>query len=402
MNNKKKVIIISISICVALIGVIIGIFIFNNIESDKKSIPVNTSKNVSTNETDNDILTDAEKAIAGLSTDNNEDSYESEKNYSELYKEFLKLPKEEQEKSEVIPRKENIPFEKIEEIKDKLDENDANNSDEIPEEKIPDKFNLADVINIKVEDQRMFGLCWDFASIKALETYLSLNKLGDYDFSEMHLDYIESDLMYGERKLHDGGNFENFKNYVSESGVVLEESVPYTYNDFSEEEYTKFADMKSVVNVTETVDFPTMYKIDYNKFTGEQISDFRNTVKKHIMKNGGIYASVVGYGGDSYYVPIDSDEFTNHAVTIVGWDDNYSKDNFASKDGKKPNKDGAYIALNSWSDLSNNLGYYYISYEDKYVESDMCGIISTSLDNAYKVNSIKSQAIKDYLKANYR
>ena len=304
MNNKKKVIIISISICVALIGVIIGIFIFNNIESDKKSIPVNTSKNVSTNETDNDILTDAEKAIAGLSTDNNEDSYESEKNYSELYKEFLKLPKEEQEKSEVIPRKENIPFEKIEEIKDKLDENDANNSDEIPEEKIPDKFNLADVINIKVEDQRMFGLCWDFASIKALETYLSLNKLGDYDFSEMHLDYIESDLMYGERKLHDGGNFENFKNYVSESGVVLEESVPYIYDDFSEEEYTKFADMKSVVNVTETVDFPTMYKIDYNKFTGEQISDFRNTVKKHIMKNGGIYASVVGYGGDSYYLQI--------------------------------------------------------------------------------------------------
>ena len=58
----------------------------------------------------------------------------------------------------------------------------------------------------------------------------------------------------------------------------------------------------------------------------------------------------------------------NHAVAIVGWDDNYSKDNFNSD--MRPTKDGAYIALNSWGTAYGNKGYYYISYEDKYVEND--------------------------------
>ena len=33
----------------------------------------------------------------------------------------------------------------------------------------------------------------------------------------------------------------------------------------------------------------------------------------------------------------------------------------------RPTKDGAYIALNSWGTAYGNKGYYYISYEDKYL-----------------------------------
>ena len=36
----------------------------------------------------------------------------------------------------------------------------------------------------------------------------------------------------------------------------------------------------------------------------------------------------------------------NHAVTIIGWDDNYSKENFAS--GHQPPADGAWLVKNSW------------------------------------------------------
>lgn len=37
---------------------------------------------------------------------------------------------------------------------------------------------------------------------------------------------------------------------------------------------------------------------------------------------------------------------TNHAVTIVGWDDNYPKENFAADN--PPQGDGAWIIRNSW------------------------------------------------------
>lgn len=41
----------------------------------------------------------------------------------------------------------------------------------------------------------------------------------------------------------------------------------------------------------------------------------------------------------------------NHAVTIVGWDDSYSKENFNAE--HQPPADGAWIVKNSWGAESN-------------------------------------------------
>ncbi|MEE0264179.1 MAG: C1 family peptidase, partial [Acutalibacteraceae bacterium] len=66
---------------------------------------------------------------------------------------------------------------------------------------------------------------------------------------------------------------------------------------------------------------------------------------------------------------------SNHGVAIIGYDDNYSKDNFARKassgkiiDGSVPPADGAFIAKNSWGEWGENgSGCFYISYYDESI-----------------------------------
>lgn len=53
---------------------------------------------------------------------------------------------------------------------------------------------------------------------------------------------------------------------------------------------------------------------------------------------------------------------TNHAVTIVGWDDNYAVANFRADN--PPSGDGAWIVRNSWGTGWGDNGYYYVSYEE--------------------------------------
>jgi C1A family cysteine protease len=72
----------------------------------------------------------------------------------------------------------------------------------------------------------------------------------------------------------------------------------------------------------------------------------------------------------------------NHAVTIVGWDDNYSASNFKNTEGKTPEGNGAWLVKNSygaqtedfpnyrdWGIVENgqSTGYFWISYYDQSI-----------------------------------
>lgn len=98
-------------------------------------------------------------------------------------------------------------------------------------------------------------------------------------------------------------------------------------------------------------------------------------IKQSIMDNGGVYTSYAHTincmnENTSYYMPDSySGTYTGHAVEIVGWDDNYSKDLFKSSNEEKPRNNGAWLVRNSWGNYNSLGGYFWISYEDKYVFS---------------------------------
>lgn len=75
----------------------------------------------------------------------------------------------------------------------------------------------------------------------------------------------------------------------------------------------------------------------------------------------------------------DADAVTNHAVVIVGYDDNYPATNFLSE--HQPPADGAWIVRNSWGPQYGEDGYFYLSYYDRTIVAPETFEFVTDLDS---------------------
>lgn len=283
---------------------------------------------------------------------------------------------------------------------------------------IPQKYDLRDYIDVEVKDQMQTESCWAFSANTSLETYLALNNK-TYNFSERHLEYnTAKNFINGtnpdalNRNIGDGGYPTTAFTYYSRgSGPILEEDMPFENNE-NPIKIDELPTKEPIQKVDNMVYLPNIYKriengnIIYEDASGEayttnEITQIRNQIKEHIMSYGGISVSVnanttyLNTNTGAYNLDIDG-IYANHAVTIIGWDDTYSKDNFLSE--HKPTTDGAYIVLNSWGKNWGTTyggswkgnGIYYISYEDFLVETSMRGVTSVSdieYDNLYQYDT---------------
>ena len=342
---------------------------------------------------------------------------EEPEKYTPQYKKYLKLTEEQKRKVDVIPSKYGISLKEYNQSDQpifKVETFNGFKSFKKSTSEIPSKFVLTDNYNIKVENQGQEGNCWTFASMETIETYLQIHENITFDFSENHLNYLESNLFSetnAYRDINTGGTYSYFEDYVfKQFGPVLEEDYPYydhnkkKYKSYTKEEYPSLANVTPLAYVEEFKEFPYLDK-ENNTYTEEELTEYRNEIKKHIMENGALYASTIGpsyFEGKYYNYETHAAYFDNttdpdfsdhrHAVAIIGWDDDYSKENFV--EDRKPKHDGAYIALNSWGDYFGENGLYYISYDDVFIEEDLSGIKSAATDKS-KLTKTTTITIKD-------
>ncbi len=106
-------------------------------------------------------------------------------------------------------------------------------------------------------------------------------------------------------------------------------------------------------------------------------------IKKAIMNYGAVtavmYFDPISYSSTKHNYYYNGTTTSNHLVTIVGWDDSFSKNNFS----KTPPGNGAFIIKSSWGIDWGDNGYFYISYYDSNIGYDTDILFTAENPNDY-------------------
>ena len=232
------------------------------------------------------------------------------------------------------------------------------------------------------KNQGDLGVCWAFTANACLEAATTRLTGQKQPFSEQHMRFILSDKLkrqnddegkgYYEKSPDVGGNMPMSLAYLTNwnepifnkqnvtwQAPVSSADVPYS--DTPNLNWPQNMDARGRIHVTDTEEVPI------------------NRIKEYIVRFGAVSADLYMSQRSDYYnktysalnvykidkqpgVSPPKDIPPNHAVTVVGWDDNFSKTKFS----RQPEHDGAWLVKNSYGTGFGEDGYFWVSYEDKY------------------------------------
>lgn len=252
-----------------------------------------------------------------------------------------------------------------------------------------------------VRDQGQYGTCWAHSAIALNEIYLTKNKgvkPGSINLSESHLAYFQytsqldplgltkgdSNTTASPGQIFDiGGNLDSAAESLLRWQGIADEK-----NEFI---YRKCADLINNPPSAESA-YDDVYHVQ--GFRRVNTSE-RNDMKKAITEYGAVgtgYLSSEQYynqANNTFYCYQDGLIITDHAITIIGWDDTMSKDKFGDED-HRPSGDGAWLIRNSWNHsgtpkYSYN-SYFWMSYYDTSLYSTAVAMYcepASNYDNNY-------------------
>ena len=293
-------------------------------------------------------------------------------------------------------------------------------------DQFPESYDLRDEGMVTgVRYQNPWGTCWAFGPIAAMESNALMQGSEEPDYSEKNLVWTAKQAMKAENASEDslegpsvaGGNVKEAVYNMGGNGVEvvaalmawqgasLEKDVPYR-NAEGIKEVIDLGDGKEIFYYSPEGDwsvegshtYDDSYRLDqatsilgYNAYaeSGYSKEEIENQIlpsvnaqiKSWIMKNGAIAVNYCANESspddleegiyNEYYNPDTYAQYNpdlaaiNHLVSVVGWDDTFSKDNFTIT----PPGDGAWIIKNSWSDAWGDDGYFYLSYSIAYYKA---------------------------------
>lgn len=251
-----------------------------------------------------------------------------------------------------------------------------------------------------IKNQIPYETCWAFAFCAASESSVRKEYGDNADFSEFQMIHFAcsgvdvcdpmgltkgDSYKRGNDKysyLEAGGAQEMaFFNAASWKGVVDEEYAPYSICE---------KDKNAKLDPSLAYKKDAYYLSNCEAVPGKDIDAVKAMIVKHGSVASAYYAKDIFYNVENQYntkepvaeycpMVVDGKYYitTNHAINIIGWDDNYSRENFGKY---KPEKNGAWLCKNSWGKEWSKDGLFYISYEDSPL----------SYSNAYAYEYVKT------------
>ena len=244
-----------------------------------------------------------------------------------------------------------------------------------------------------VKDQGSNGACWAFGATGALESAFLKSAGILLDLSENNIQGVATRYSeYGTDFIKEGGFATSGMGlFLSWLGVI---SAEYdNYDELGKISIAAYAPMASY-HIQDAVIIPK-----------RSSSTDNDKLKDALVKYGGLTVHIYGasanneyYNPDTYAQYYNGQDAGNHFVTLVGWDDNFSRDNFKIK----PEGDGAWICKNSWGTDWGENGYFYVSYYDTTFAryTDSVGYIINNTENYTTLYQYDIGDIGQYFKDN--